>query len=380
MNRHDVFGWVAEQRLPSVATGDFHRPEHLATWKTLLPCAKDRARPRRLPPLAGARPTSRASSRRPSPRSPRSHDTPSSVAGRMSAMRVGIVDVGSNTVRLLVAEHAGGGSRASRRSARSSRSAPRSSATASSARARSRRPRRPSPATSSWRAAPGPSTSRCSSRRPAARRRTAPSSASRSCARPARSVRVLTAEDEGRLAYSGALIQRRSARGRRRRVRRRRRLQPDRDRHRADVAELGALGRHRLAAADAALRHQRPALGRRAAVGTRRRGGRPRQARAAAAAHRARHGRHRARRSPGSWAGRSTRRRSRRRWRSWAASRPRRSPAATASCAGAPRLLPAGTVVLLRRRRSSGCRSRSRAAGCARARRWSCSSAPPRVA
>jgi hypothetical protein len=24
-----------------VATGDFHRPEHLATWKTLLPCAKD---------------------------------------------------------------------------------------------------------------------------------------------------------------------------------------------------------------------------------------------------------------------------------------------------------------------------------------------------
>ena len=27
--------------LAGIATGDFHRPEHLATWKTLLPCAKD---------------------------------------------------------------------------------------------------------------------------------------------------------------------------------------------------------------------------------------------------------------------------------------------------------------------------------------------------
>lgn len=42
VNRHDVFAWVAEQRLPAVATGDFHRPEHLATWKTFLPCAKER--------------------------------------------------------------------------------------------------------------------------------------------------------------------------------------------------------------------------------------------------------------------------------------------------------------------------------------------------
>ena len=41
INRHTVFGWVAEKRLPAVASGDFHRPEHLATWKTLLPCAKD---------------------------------------------------------------------------------------------------------------------------------------------------------------------------------------------------------------------------------------------------------------------------------------------------------------------------------------------------
>jgi predicted metal-dependent phosphoesterase TrpH len=40
-NRHTLFSWVAEARLPVVASGDFHRPEHLATWKTLLPCAKD---------------------------------------------------------------------------------------------------------------------------------------------------------------------------------------------------------------------------------------------------------------------------------------------------------------------------------------------------
>ena len=41
VNRHDVFAWVAEARLPAVATGDFHRLEHLATWKTLLPCERD---------------------------------------------------------------------------------------------------------------------------------------------------------------------------------------------------------------------------------------------------------------------------------------------------------------------------------------------------
>jgi predicted metal-dependent phosphoesterase TrpH len=40
-NRHDFFAWVAEERLPVVASGDFHRSEHLATWKTLLPCAKE---------------------------------------------------------------------------------------------------------------------------------------------------------------------------------------------------------------------------------------------------------------------------------------------------------------------------------------------------
>jgi hypothetical protein len=27
--------------VPAVATGDFHVPDHLASWKTMLPCAKD---------------------------------------------------------------------------------------------------------------------------------------------------------------------------------------------------------------------------------------------------------------------------------------------------------------------------------------------------
>jgi predicted metal-dependent phosphoesterase TrpH len=40
-NRDELFGWVAERGLPTVASGDFHRPEHLYGWKTLLPCAAD---------------------------------------------------------------------------------------------------------------------------------------------------------------------------------------------------------------------------------------------------------------------------------------------------------------------------------------------------
>jgi PHP domain len=40
-NRSDLYGWVADRGLPAVAAGDFHRPEHLPGWKTLLPCAKD---------------------------------------------------------------------------------------------------------------------------------------------------------------------------------------------------------------------------------------------------------------------------------------------------------------------------------------------------
>ena len=40
-NRSDLYGWTAERGLPAVANGDFHRPEHLHGWKTLLPCSKD---------------------------------------------------------------------------------------------------------------------------------------------------------------------------------------------------------------------------------------------------------------------------------------------------------------------------------------------------
>jgi predicted metal-dependent phosphoesterase TrpH len=40
-NRMTLFGWVGREGLPAVACGDFHRLEHLAGWKTLLPCEKD---------------------------------------------------------------------------------------------------------------------------------------------------------------------------------------------------------------------------------------------------------------------------------------------------------------------------------------------------
>jgi hypothetical protein len=40
-NRTRLFSWVEEARLPFVACGDFHRPEHLPGWKTLVPCSKD---------------------------------------------------------------------------------------------------------------------------------------------------------------------------------------------------------------------------------------------------------------------------------------------------------------------------------------------------
>jgi predicted metal-dependent phosphoesterase TrpH len=39
-NRNELFAWVSGAGVPPVATGDFHQPEHLETWKTLLPCAK----------------------------------------------------------------------------------------------------------------------------------------------------------------------------------------------------------------------------------------------------------------------------------------------------------------------------------------------------
>ena len=42
INRREVFEWVARAGLPAVATGDAHEPGHVLTWKTLIPCRKDR--------------------------------------------------------------------------------------------------------------------------------------------------------------------------------------------------------------------------------------------------------------------------------------------------------------------------------------------------
>lgn len=40
VNRHELYPWVAEARLPVVASGDFHLLPHFATWKTLVPAEK----------------------------------------------------------------------------------------------------------------------------------------------------------------------------------------------------------------------------------------------------------------------------------------------------------------------------------------------------
>ena len=40
-NRHTLFAWVATAGHATGASGDFLRREHLATWKSLLPCPKD---------------------------------------------------------------------------------------------------------------------------------------------------------------------------------------------------------------------------------------------------------------------------------------------------------------------------------------------------
>jgi putative intracellular protease/amidase len=39
-NGKELFAWIAEERLPLVASGNFHRQEDLASWKTLIPCRK----------------------------------------------------------------------------------------------------------------------------------------------------------------------------------------------------------------------------------------------------------------------------------------------------------------------------------------------------
>jgi predicted metal-dependent phosphoesterase TrpH len=41
-NRDELFAWASYAGVPAVATGDFHRRDHLESWKTLLPCPKDK--------------------------------------------------------------------------------------------------------------------------------------------------------------------------------------------------------------------------------------------------------------------------------------------------------------------------------------------------
>jgi predicted metal-dependent phosphoesterase TrpH len=41
INRTQVFDWVAEEDLPVVANGDFHRLPHLFTWKSVVPTEPD---------------------------------------------------------------------------------------------------------------------------------------------------------------------------------------------------------------------------------------------------------------------------------------------------------------------------------------------------
>lgn len=40
-NRTQLFSWVARAGLPCVASGDFHRLEHLDGWKSVIPCNRD---------------------------------------------------------------------------------------------------------------------------------------------------------------------------------------------------------------------------------------------------------------------------------------------------------------------------------------------------
>jgi len=42
-NRLQLFRWVSDANLPHIATGDFHRMEHLPGWKTYLPCELNEA-------------------------------------------------------------------------------------------------------------------------------------------------------------------------------------------------------------------------------------------------------------------------------------------------------------------------------------------------
>jgi hypothetical protein len=39
-NGKELFAWIADAHFPFVATGDFHEPHDLASWKTFIPCRR----------------------------------------------------------------------------------------------------------------------------------------------------------------------------------------------------------------------------------------------------------------------------------------------------------------------------------------------------
>ena len=187
----------------------------------------------------------------------RAQPSPAARAARLRKMRVGVIDVGANSVRLLVAERRGRRlqtieeakaqlSLGSDIEAFGRISPPCGARLATSSAATSPAPARPAPC--SWIS---------SSPRPAARRRTAPPSRRRSAARRARPCASSRALEEGELGFTGATATLPAFERAAPRLRRRRRVDAARCRRRRGPA-LERRDGSRLAPPDTALR-ARPA-------------------------------------------------------------------------------------------------------------------------
>ena len=90
INRRDVFEWVARAGLPAVATGDAHEPGHVLTWKTVLPCRKDRGSVVRASALLRARVSLRQRVGRHDARRRGGHRRPRGVLTLLHAARAGV--------------------------------------------------------------------------------------------------------------------------------------------------------------------------------------------------------------------------------------------------------------------------------------------------